>query len=76
MPVLFLGACTGPGADTGFAPGTAIEPVISLEALASNNTKYGEVVKTANGWIVSNDNTDPVEQKILSNGWTVEVKYE
>lgn len=75
IPVLFLAACSGPGSDAGFAPGMATEP-ITLPATATNNIKNGEIVRTSNGWTVSNDNTDPVEQKTLSNGWTVEVKYE
>lgn len=75
IPVLFFAACSGPGADAGFAPGMATEP-ITLPVTPTNNIKNGEVVRTSNGWTVSNDNTDPVEQKTLSNGWTVEVKYE
>lgn len=76
IPLLFLVACTGPGADSGFAPGAAIQPVSSLTSTTEDHVKHGEVVTTSNGWIVSNDNTDPVEQKTLSNGWMVEVKYE
>lgn len=76
IPLLFLVACTGPGADSGFAPGAAIQPVSSLTSATEDHVKQGEVVTTSNGWIVSNDNTDPVEQKTLSNGWMVKVKYE
>ena len=76
IPLLFLVACTGPGADSGFAPGAVIEPVTSFEDSPANHVKHGEVVTTANGWVVSNDNTDPIEQKTLANGWKVEVKYE
>ena len=77
LPILFLFACTGPGADSGFAPGAAIVPVSATPTTtATSSIKYGETVTTSNNWQVSNDNTDPVEQKTLSNGWTVEVKYE
>lgn len=74
--VLFLVACSGPGSESGFAPGEAIKQVTLPEATSTNHIKYGELVNTSNGWRVSNDNTDPVEQKTLSNGWMVEVKYE
>lgn len=77
ISLLFLVACTGPGADSGFAPGAATEqPVMSFEDRPANHVRHGEIVVTANGWTVSNDNTDPIEQKTLSNGWMVEVKYE
>lgn len=76
IPVLFLAACSGPGAETGFAPGMVTTPVTVPTTASTNYIKYGEVVHTSNGWIVSNDNTDPVQEKTLSNGWTVEVKYE
>lgn len=76
IPFLFLVACSGPGADSGFAPGTAITPVELPTLTPDSHVKYGEVVTTQNGWQVANDNTDPVEQKTLPNGWTVEVKYE
>lgn len=75
LPILFLVACTGPGADSGFAPGLANAPPVTTTT-ASNHIKYGEVVTTSNSWQVAMDTTDPVEQKTLSNGWTVEVKYE
>lgn len=77
IPLLFLVACSGPGADSGFAPGSAaVMPVTLPTTTSTNHVKYGEVVITGNGWTVSNDNTDPVEQKTLANGWTVEIKYE
>lgn len=74
ISLLFFVACKG--AETGFAPGAAFQPVVSFEDMPANHVRHGEVVVTSNGWTVSNDNTDPVEQKILSNGWMVEVKYE
>lgn len=74
IPIFFLMACSGPGADSGFAPGAAA--VVPVTTTSSNHLKYGEMVTTSNGWQVAHDNTDPVEQKTLSNGWTVEVKYE
>lgn len=73
LPLLFLFACTGPGAESGFAPG-GMPPWGT--ASATTGIKYGATVTTSNNWQVSNDNTDPVVQKTLSNGWTVEVKYE
>lgn len=77
ISLLFFVACTGPGAESGFAPGAAIEqPVMSFENAPANHVRHGEIVVTSNGWTVSSDNTDPVEQKTLSNGWMVEVKYE
>ncbi len=77
FPILFLVACTGPGADSGFAPGAVQAPVSATPTTtAEGSVKYGETVTTSNNWQVSHDNADPVEQKTLSNGWTVEVKYE
>lgn len=76
LPVLFLFACTGPGAETGFAPGASAPVVPPATTTTTNHVKYGETVMTSNGWQVSNDNADPVEQKTLPNGWQVEVKYE
>lgn len=74
---LFLVACTGPGASSGFAPGAAIIPVSATPTTtATSSIKYGETITTTNNWQVSNDNSDLVEQKTLSNGWQVEVKYE
>lgn len=75
-PILFLAACTGPGSDSGFAPGTVSTPVVTPTTTSTNHIKYGEVVTTSNNSEVAMDATDPVEQKTLSNGWTVEVKYE
>lgn len=75
-PILFLVACTGPGAESGFAPGAVITPVVEPTTTSSNHIKYGQAVTTSNNWEVAMDTTDPVEQKTLSNGWTVEVKYE
>lgn len=76
ISLFFLVACSGPGADSGFAPGVVTTPVTLPAATPLNHIKYGELVTTSNGWIVSNDSADPVEHKTLSNGWTVEVKYE
>lgn len=76
LPILFLVACTGPGAGLGFAPGAVTNPVAMPTTTSKNHIKYGEIVTTSNGWEVASDDTDPVEQKTLSNGWTVEVKYE
>lgn len=74
VALLFLFACTGPGADSGFAPGA--EHVVPPSTNSTNHVKYGQTVTLGNGWQVSNDNTDPVEQKTLPNGWQIEVKYE
>ena len=78
LPILFLFACTGPGAESGFAPGGGLAAPVSATptTTATSSIKYGQTITTSNNWQVSNDNTDPVEQKTLSNGWTVEVKYE
>lgn len=73
---LFLVACTDSGADLGFAPSAAVQPVTLPTTITTNHVKYGEVVTTGNGWTVSNDNTDSVEQKTLASGWKVQVKYE
>lgn len=75
-PILFLVACTGPGTGAGFAPGKANTPVVTPTTTSTNHIKYGEVVTSSNNWKVAMDTTDPVEQKTLSNGWTMEVKYE
>ncbi|AZZ37395.1 hypothetical protein CIK05_11525 [Bdellovibrio sp. qaytius] len=75
--ILFLFACTGPGASSGFAPGAIVTvPASSPTTTATSSVKYGETKTLSNGWQVSNDNSDPVEQQTLSNGWNVEVKYE
>lgn len=77
VPFLFIVACSGPGAASGFAPGVALQPVVTpVTDAADYNVKHGEVVTTASGWQVSHDSTDPVEQKTLLSGWTVGVKYE
>ena len=76
FPILFLFAWSGPGADSGFAPGALIVPVSAPTTTATGSVKYGETKTLGNGWQVSNDNVDPVEQKTLPNGWQVEVKYE
>ncbi|MES2800896.1 MAG: hypothetical protein V4654_00260 [Bdellovibrionota bacterium] len=77
LQILFLVACSGPGEDSGFAPGVFTAPIASSPTTtATSSIKYGETVTTSNNWQVSNDSTDSVEQKTLSNGWTVEVKYE
>lgn len=74
--ILFLVGCTGPGADSGFAPGATIIPVVLPTTSSSDHVKYGEIVTTANNWEVAMDTSDPIEEKVLSNGWNVEVKYE
>lgn len=75
--LLFVVACTGPGADSGFAPGTATQPIVSPPTTTStNHIKHGQVVNMPNGWKASYDSADPVERKTLANGWKVEVKYE
>ncbi len=77
FPILLLVACTGPGAASGFAPGAVVAPVSATPTTtAQDSVRYGEMIITSNNWQISHDNTDPVEQKTLSNGWTVEVKYE
>lgn len=76
IPVLLFAACSGPGSETGFAPGMVHTPITLPTTTATEHIKYGEVVHASNGWTVSSDYTDPVQQKTLSNRWTVEVKYE
>jgi len=77
LPILLLVACTGPGAESGFAPGAEIAPVVMAPTTTStNHIKYSQAVTTSNNWEVAMDTTDSVKQKTLANGWTVEVKYE
>lgn len=78
IAILFISGCSGPGAETEFAPGTILNPspVTSPVTSSTNHVKYGETVTTTNGWNISADTTDPVEKKTLPNGWTIEVKYE
>lgn len=76
LSVFILMGCKGAGFDSGFAPGAITHPPPATTTTSTNHVKYGQTVTTSNGWQVSNDNSDPVEQKTLSNGWTVEVKYE
>lgn len=75
---LFIASCSGPGAESEFAPGTILNPspVTSPVTSSTNHVKYGESVTTTNGWNVSADTTDSVEKKTLPNGWTIEAKYE
>ena len=72
---LALYSCGGQG--SGFAPGPApvADPAIG-GASADNTFKLGETVTTSTGWEASLDTTDPVQQLVMANGWTVEVKNE
>ena len=69
--IFLLQSCSG--ASNGFAPGAAT--VIPNSPLVSN-IKYGQIITLGNNWEVTIDNADFVENKVLPNGWTVEVKYE
>lgn len=79
IQIVFLSICFSlilscKGANSGFAPGAIIDAPAALTP--ENHVKYGEMVTTSNNWEVTNDNADSVDHKVLSNGWTVEVKYE
>lgn len=63
------------GQTEGFAPATT--PFVApTDISAQSNLKFGESNTSANGWEISLDTTDPVEEVLLANGWNVEVKYE
>lgn len=74
---LLLAAC---GKSGGMAPSPSKAPEDVIPAIdspmKSNSFKYGESVVLPNSWQVSIDTVDPIESKILANGWEVEVKYE
>lgn len=62
-------------ASDGFAPSAPI-PLPPPDTTNQSHFKYGETVTTSGGWEASLDTTDPTEQLVLANGWTIEVKYE
>lgn len=75
VTILFSG-CAKP--DGGFAPDMSTVVVdVPLDADNSGfNFKYGSEVLIASGWSVSMDQSDPVQNQIIANGWEVEIKYE
>ncbi len=71
---LFVG-CGGQSG--GLAPSRDILPTLPItDVSGDSNLKYGESVSSINGWEVSIDTTDPIEEVTLANSWNVEVKYE
>lgn len=70
---LLTAACGGQSG--GFAPTTT--PFVTLTDISEqSNFKFGESNTTSNGWEMSLDTTDPVEEVLLANGWNVEVRFE
>lgn len=67
------------GQSGGLAPSKSADAP-SLTAITdvsdSSNIKFGKIVTSTNGWEMSIDTTDPVEEVTLASGWNVEVKYE
>jgi hypothetical protein len=72
MSAIVLSAASGCGQPGGNAPGAGLDQA-PLTTPQSAVMKYGESVTTAGGWTVSIDNSDPVQNSTLSNGWSVEV---
>ena len=65
------------GQTGGLAPSKNETPVTLITDISSgSNFKFGETVDLINGWEMSIDTTDPVEEIVLANSWSVEVKYE
>ena len=66
------------GQSGGLAPSKGADDLSAVIADVSNESsiKYGESVTLTNGWDMSIDTTDPVEEVTLASGWNVEVKYE
>ena len=61
----------------GFAPSlTSDVTTPTAETTSESNFKYGSEVMIASGWIINIDQADPVEAKLMANGWEVEIKYE
>lgn len=71
---LALYSCGGQG--SGFAPSSPPSQPATGDVSNDSTFKYGESVTTATGWEASLDTTDPVQQTVLANGWTAEVKNE
>lgn len=70
---LLTAACGGQSG--GFAPTTT--PFETLTDIsAESNFKFGETNLPGNGWEISLDTTDPVEEVLLASGWNVEVRFE
>lgn len=77
IALLFLAGCGGQS--SGFAPGPsksspAPTPGPAVDRSGDHLFKYGQTSSTPAGWEVSLDVSDPVKEKVLANGWTVEVK--
>lgn len=71
---LLTAACGGQSG--GFAP-TATSPFENpIDVSAQSNFKFGESNTSSNGWEMSIDTTDPVNEVLLANGWNVEVRFE
>lgn len=70
---LLIAACGGQSG--GFAPTTT--PFVAFTDIsAESNFKFGESNISTNGWELSIDTTDPVEEVLLASGWNVEVRFE
>ena len=70
---LLTAACGGQSG--GFAPVTS--PFITVTDIsAQSNFKFGESNTSTNGWEISIDTTDPVEEVLLASGWNLEVRFE
>jgi hypothetical protein len=78
MSILVLVLASGCGQPSGNAPGAAPspDPIDPPSSSYSAVMKYGQTVTTTSGWTVSIDNSDPVVNSSLANGWTVEVLNE
>lgn len=69
---LILAGCGGAG--NGFAPSNIVNsPTNFADVSKESNFKYGESSSSSNGWEMSIDTTDPVQEIVLANGWNVEV---
>lgn len=74
---LFLVTACG-GQSGGLAPSKEQQdtPAPIADISYESSIKYAETQTTSNGWEITMDTTDPVEDVALGNGWNVEVRYE
>ncbi len=63
------------GADGGFAPSMK-SPSVIVSGQLSTALKNGSEIKTANGWTLQLDTSDPMKNLTTTNGWKIEAKYE
>ncbi|AGH96005.1 hypothetical protein [Pseudobdellovibrio exovorus] len=70
------GTSCSPAKDSTEENMTPPRPVAPIDQSGDNNFKYAQTVVSENGWTVTYDSADAVEEVVLPDGWHVEVKYE